>query len=112
MSEKRPRGREGAGASRRGNGFAQRLGRVSSRPRSWPTHREILCVHVSGNPPVEWNEKKNIRWKTAIPGRGHASPIMWKDRIYVQTSEEMMEGGLLTSAVYRFKLLAIDSKDR
>ena len=37
---------------------------------------------------------------------------MWKDRIYVQTSEEMMEGGLLTSAVYRFKLLAIDSKDR
>ncbi len=36
-----------------------------------------------GNPPLEWSEKKNIRWKTAIPGKGHASPIVWGNQVFV-----------------------------
>ncbi len=39
-----------------------------------------------GNPPVEWSESKNIRWKVEIPGLGHATPIVWGDRVYVQTA--------------------------
>lgn len=65
---------------------------------------------VDGNPPVEWSESKNVKWKTAIPGLGHATPILWNDRIYVQSAEQVSEGGLLTDAVYRFKLMAIDRK--
>ncbi len=41
-----------------------------------------------GNPPIEWSENKNIRWKIAIPGKGHASPIVWGDLIYLQTAIE------------------------
>ncbi len=31
----------------------------------------------------EWNEKDNILWKTALPGRGASSPITLGDRIFV-----------------------------
>ena len=33
-----------------------------------------------GDPPTEWSETKNIRWKVEIPGRGSASPIVWQSR--------------------------------
>jgi outer membrane protein assembly factor BamB len=39
-----------------------------------------------GDPPVEWGEKTNLKWKTAIPGRGSSTPIVWNDRIYLQTA--------------------------
>ena len=39
-----------------------------------------------GDPPIEWNENKNIRWKIEIPGRGHATPIVWGDTVFVTTA--------------------------
>jgi outer membrane protein assembly factor BamB len=66
-------------------------------------------VH-EGNPPVEWSEDKNIRWKTPIPGSGHASPVLWNGYVYVQTAVEVSAGGLLSDPEYHYKLLAIDSK--
>jgi outer membrane protein assembly factor BamB len=36
-----------------------------------------------GDPPIEWSETKNIRWKVAVPGEGHATPIVWGDRVFV-----------------------------
>ncbi len=39
-------------------------------------------------PPVEWSEEKNVRWKRALPGLGHATPVIWGDRIYVTTAVE------------------------
>jgi hypothetical protein len=35
-----------------------------------------------------WSETQNIAWKTAIPGRGHSSPIVWGDRVFLTTSVE------------------------
>lgn len=35
------------------------------------------------DPPVEWGENKNIKWKTALPGTGHSTPVIWGDRIYL-----------------------------
>jgi hypothetical protein len=40
----------------------------------------------SNNPPIEWSEQQNILWKLEIPGEGHASPIIWKDQIFILTS--------------------------
>ena len=37
----------------------------------------------SSNPPIEWSENQNIRWKVEIPGEGHATPIIWKNQIFV-----------------------------
>ena len=36
----------------------------------------------------EWAPDKNIAWKTPIPGRGHSSPVVWGDRIFLTTSIE------------------------
>ena len=51
----------------------------------WPQWRGPLANGVAplANPPVEWSEKKNVRWKVELPGRGHSSPIVFGDRVYV-----------------------------
>ncbi len=36
--------------------------------------------------PLTWSETENILWKVEIPGQGSASPIVWGDRIFVQTA--------------------------
>lgn len=38
--------------------------------------------------PTRWNgsTKSNIVWTVEIPGEGHASPIVWQDKIFVATS--------------------------
>lgn len=38
--------------------------------------------------PDSWSDTENVRWKVAIPGRGHSSPIIWKDRIFLTTAHE------------------------
>lgn len=39
--------------------------------------------------PVTWDAEKssNILWKTAIPGLGHSSPVIWGDRVFVTSAE-------------------------
>ena len=58
-------------------------------------------VAPHATPPTEWNENKNIRWKTEIPGRGHASPIIWENTIFVttaiKTDEEISSEALQTT---------------
>lgn len=36
--------------------------------------------------PLQWGEEKNIAWKTPIPGLGHGTPTIVKDRIFLGTS--------------------------
>ena len=55
---------------------------------SWAQWRGPLGTGVAPNaqPPVEWSETKNVRWKTALPGKGHSTPIVWGDRIFLTTA--------------------------
>ena len=66
----------------------------------------------AGNPPVEWSEEKNIRWKTPIPGEGHATPIVWGDRIFLQTTVETDKvgepGGRRPEKIWQYKVIALD----
>jgi len=43
-------------------------------------------VAPQADPPVEWSETRNVRWKVELPGSGHASPIVWGNRVYVLTA--------------------------
>lgn len=54
----------------------------------WPQWRGPLATGaaVKGNPPTEFSETKNLKWKTPIPGKGHATPIVWGDKIIVETA--------------------------
>ena len=58
--------------------------------RYWPQWRGPQATGVAphADPPLEWSETKNVRWKVKIPGRGSATPIIWGDRVYIQTAIE------------------------
>ena len=36
--------------------------------------------------PDTWSDVENVFWKVPIPGRGHSSPIVWDDRIFLTTA--------------------------
>lgn len=38
--------------------------------------------------PSRWSATENVAWKTPIPGRGHSSPIVWGDRVFLTTAIE------------------------
>ncbi len=37
--------------------------------------------------PTKWTEK-DINWKVALPGTGHASPVLWGEKIFLTSTEE------------------------
>jgi outer membrane protein assembly factor BamB len=61
----------------------------------WPSFRGIGAAGVSdGKPtPTTWDipSGKGVKWKTAIPGLGHSSPIVWGNQVFVATATS--EGG-------------------
>lgn len=38
--------------------------------------------------PVEWSETAGLAWLTPLPGRGHSSPVLAGERIYLTTAED------------------------
>lgn len=61
-----------------------------ARAQNWPSFRGANAAGVAegANPPVTFDAAKsiNVRWKTAIPGLAHSSPIVWGDKIFVTTA--------------------------
>ena len=87
--------------------------------RNWPQWRGPLSngLSTTANPPMEWSESQNIRWKIDIPGRGTSSPVVWGDRVFVTTAipagvtgagQHAPRGGLTPRGVHRFVVMAID----
>ena len=75
-------------------------------------------------PPTTWSESENVRWKVAIPGMGHAAPIIWEDKVFIQTAIKVevpkeeksddenpfsgfFQGGAAAD-MYKFDLIAIN----
>ena len=54
----------------------------------WAQWRGPLGTGVgpAANPPLNWSDTKNIRWKVKLPGRGHSTPIIWGERIFLTTA--------------------------
>ncbi|MFV0442581.1 MAG: PQQ-binding-like beta-propeller repeat protein [Planctomycetaceae bacterium] len=55
---------------------------------NWPQFRGPTGQGVAADTPVPttWSERKNIAWKTPIEGRGHSSPVIWGDQVWVSTA--------------------------
>ena len=43
-------------------------------------------VATNANPPAEFSDTKNVKWKVAIPGRGSGSPVVWDNQVFVVTA--------------------------
>ena len=44
--------------------------------------------HADANLPTTWSEKKNVTWRTPIPGKGWSSPVIEGDQIWLTTAFE------------------------
>jgi outer membrane protein assembly factor BamB len=68
--------------------FASDDGGRNEPEANWPQWRGPLATGVAprADPPIKWSEQENIRWKIAVPGKGHASPVTWGDRIFLTTA--------------------------
>ena len=59
----------------------------------WPQWRGAAGTGVApdATPPLTWSETKNLRWKTAVPGLGHSSPVVAGGRVFLTSAVEVGE---------------------
>src|SRR3989454_1874354 len=52
---------------------------------NWPQWRGPLATGVAphANPQIRWSETNNIRWKVPLPGKGHSTPIVFGDSVFL-----------------------------
>lgn len=91
---------------------------------NWPEWRGLYNTGSTseGNVPVEFSETKNVKWKIEIPGKGHATPIVWGNQIIVQTAVATDKKALTADAstpaspmapnqtdlIHQFKVISVD----
>lgn len=75
-----------------------------------------------GSAPLDWSDEKGVRWKTPIPGRGHSTPVIAGQRLYLTTAIPTGKGsapagrsrggggggGSDAGLEHRFDVLAVD----
>jgi outer membrane protein assembly factor BamB len=92
--------------------------------RQWPSYRGYLASGVldDAHLPDTFDPGKsiNIRWKIAIPGLGHSSPVIWGNRLFITTAVSGSDNnGIKTgiygegmpvpdSSVHQWKILCLD----
>lgn len=71
---------------------------------NWPCWRgpRLDGTSAEKDVPIHWSSSSNVLWKTALPGVGHASPIVWGDRLFTVTAVGDQEARVL---------LCLDSKN-
>ncbi|NIM18282.1 MAG: PQQ-binding-like beta-propeller repeat protein [Candidatus Aminicenantes bacterium] len=105
--------------------------RVGDNEKNWPQWRGPYATGVSlyGNPPLEWDETKNVKWKIGLPGKGHATPIIWGNQIFISTAietdkvakqkgkkegEERTHSWMqptITDKIHKFVILSVDRRN-
>lgn len=74
---------------------------TSSQGKNWPGWRGPRGdgTSMEQNIPVRWDgpSGRNVAWKTELPGRGHASPIVWQDRIFLVSCREQAQERILVA---------------
>jgi len=67
-----------------------------ARAEDWARFRGPNGSGISvSEPPVQWSgpENRNIVWKTALPGAGASSPIVWGEHVYLTAYTGYLEPG-------------------
>ena len=70
--------------------FASRLDAEENWP-GWRGPRGDGSVAETARIPIAFDVAEDAVWKVEIPGVGHASPVIWEDRIFLVTADEEKE---------------------
>ena len=94
--------------------------------QGWMQWRGPLANGVAphANPPTEWSEQKNVRWKIPLPGKAHSSPIVFGERVYLTAAVPVGEDlppvydtapgahdGMPVTHRHQFTVLAVERRD-
>jgi outer membrane protein assembly factor BamB len=67
-----------------------RLDAVRVAPNDWPWWRgpqRSGIAPAEQDPPLRWGKDQNVAWTSPIPGRGHGTPAVVGERIYLATAD-------------------------
>ncbi len=61
---------------------------ISAADNNWPQWRgpQFNGTAPGASPPTAFSETLNLKWKARIPGSGASTPIVWGDKIFIQTA--------------------------
>lgn len=97
---------------------------AAADPAAWPKWRGPGENGLAKGPaPTEWSDTKNVAWKVPIAGRGHSSPVLWGDLLFLTTAVPTTEtaapaptggrgggGGAASGVEHKFLVMAFDRK--
>lgn len=66
----------------------------------WPWWRGVHRNGIASadqDPPISWSAQENIRWRARVPGRGHGSPTVLGDRVFLATADEQRKVQIVLS---------------
>src|SRR4051812_21716294 len=80
------------------------LAGATSHAENWPMWRgpRLDGTSLESDVPTKWSATENVAWRTELPGGGHASPIVWGDKVFTIAADPETEERLL---------LCLDKKD-
>lgn len=57
---------------------------------NWPEFRGPTADgHAKGsNPPLQFSEMSNVKWKTPMPGKAWSSPVVWEKQVWLTNAYE------------------------
>lgn len=67
---------------------------ISVTASDWPWWRGPTRDGVAAagqKPPLQWSDSENILWKTPVPGRGHGSPTVVGDQVFLTSADPIQE---------------------
>lgn len=70
---------------------------VSSAAENWPMWRGPRGDGVSKERdlPLQWTSSQHVVWRSALPGAGHSSPVIWDDLVFVASAMPEKQARLL-----------------
>jgi outer membrane protein assembly factor BamB len=71
-----------------GLGIGNHASAAGQNDQNWPQWRGPLQSGVAphADPPIEWNESKNVKWRVEIAGEGDSTPIIWENKVFISTA--------------------------
>ena len=91
-----------------------------STPAQWPQWRGPFNTGMAeGDAPLRWDDTTNIRWKLSIPGKGHSTPVVAGQHLFLTTAVPTGKGtaaagpgraggGAGAGFEHRFEVIAIN----
>jgi outer membrane protein assembly factor BamB len=93
---------------------------TGTTPAAWPQWRGPFNTGMAeGDAPLRWDDSTNVRWKVPIPGKGHSTPVVAGQHLFLTTAVPTGKGsapagpgraggGADAGLEHRFEVLAIE----